>query len=68
MMRQMRPKVAPDLTSLAEALHEHGDKSDLMESRKAFSEKRPPNFNGWVNPEDRYRMPRVGSLGANLEE
>ena len=68
MMRQMRPKVAPDLTSLAGALHEHGDKSDLMESRKAFSEKRRPNFNGWVNPEDRYRMPRLESLGANPEE
>jgi enoyl-CoA hydratase/carnithine racemase len=62
MMRQMRPKVAPDLSSLAEALREHGDKSDLMESRKAFAEKRKPNFKGWVNPEDRYRMPRLETL------
>ena len=59
MMRQMRPKIAPDLSQLAAALHEHGDKSDLMESRSAFAEKRTPNFKGWVNPEDRYNMPRL---------
>jgi hypothetical protein len=62
MMRQMRPKVAPDLSDLAAALHEHGDKNDLMESRQAFAEKRKPNFKGWVNPEDRYRMPCLESL------
>ncbi len=61
MMRQMRPKVAPDLSGLAAALREHGDKSDLMESRRAFAEKRKPSFKGWVNPEDRYRMPRLES-------
>ena len=59
MMRQMRPNVAPDLTRLAEALHEHGDTSDQMESRMAFAEKRTPNFKGWINPEDRYNMPRL---------
>lgn len=63
MMRQMRPNVAPDLARLSEALHEHGDKSDLMESRKAFAEKRKPNFKGWLKPEDRYRMPTVESAG-----
>ncbi len=62
MMRQMRPQVAPDLSRLAEALHEHGDKTDLMESRSAFAEKREPNFKGWVNPEDRYQMPTLESL------
>jgi enoyl-CoA hydratase/carnithine racemase len=62
MMRQMRPKVAPDLERLAEALHEHGDKSDLMEARKAFAEKRKPAFKGWLDPEDRFRMPTVGSV------
>ncbi|MBI4083576.1 MAG: enoyl-CoA hydratase/isomerase family protein [Candidatus Lambdaproteobacteria bacterium] len=62
MMRQMRPQVAPDLGRLAAALHEHGDKTDLMESRKAFAEKRKPNFKGWLNPEDRYRMPSLESL------
>ena len=33
MMRQMRPSVAPEMQELAGALHEHGAKSDLMESR-----------------------------------
>ena len=51
-----------DLTRLAEALHEHGDKSDLMESRAAFAEKRKPNFKGWLDPEDRYRMPTLDSV------
>ncbi len=62
MMRQMRPQVAPDLSRLATALHEHGDKNDLMESRAAFSEKRKPNFKGWLDPEDRYRMPTLESV------
>jgi enoyl-CoA hydratase/carnithine racemase len=62
MMRQMRPKVAPDLSRLAEALHEHGDKSDLMEARRAFAEKRKPNFKGWLDPEDRCRMPTLESV------
>jgi enoyl-CoA hydratase/carnithine racemase len=63
MMRQMRPKVPPELAKLAAALHEHGDKSDLMESRKAFAEKRKPAFKGWLDPKDRYRMPTVESVG-----
>lgn len=62
MMRQMRPQVAPDLSRLAAALHDHGAKSDLMESRAAFAEKRKPNFKGWLNPEDRYRMPTLESV------
>ena len=62
MMRQMRPAVAPDLSLLADALNEHGDKNDLMESRAAFAEKRKPNFKGWVDPEDRYRMPTLESV------
>ena len=59
MMRQMRPRPTPDQDALAAKLHEHGAKSDLMESRAAFAEKRKPNFKGWDNPEDRYRMPKV---------
>jgi enoyl-CoA hydratase/carnithine racemase len=59
MMRQMRPRPTADQEKLAGLLHEHGDKSDLMESRAAFAEKRKPNFKGWKDPEDRYRMPKI---------
>jgi enoyl-CoA hydratase/carnithine racemase len=58
MMRQMRPEPAPDMKALADKLHDHGAQSDLMESRAAFAEKRKPNFKGWNDPEDRYRLPR----------
>jgi enoyl-CoA hydratase/carnithine racemase len=60
MMRQMRPEPAPDMKALADKLHDHGAKSDLMESRAAFAEKRKPNFKGWNDPEDRYRLPKRG--------
>jgi enoyl-CoA hydratase/carnithine racemase len=59
MMRQMRPTPGPEMQRLAGALHEHGAKSDLMESRAAFAEKRPPRFKGWDDPQDRYRLPKV---------
>jgi len=59
MMRQMRPSIAPDLMGLANALHDHGAKTDLMESRAAFAEKRKPNFKGWDDPQDRYRLPAL---------
>jgi enoyl-CoA hydratase/carnithine racemase len=62
MMRQMRPVLAPEMQRLAGALREHGAKSDLMESRAAFAEKRAPNFKGWDNPEDRYRLPSLESV------
>ncbi len=58
MMRQMRPEPASDMKALADKLHDHGAKSDLMESRAAFAEKRKPNFKGWNDPEDRYRLPK----------
>ncbi|MGE0766354.1 MAG: enoyl-CoA hydratase/isomerase family protein [Hyphomicrobiaceae bacterium] len=57
MMRLMRPEPSDAHKELAKALHEHGDKSDLIESRAAFAEKRKPNFKGWLDGEDRYRMP-----------
>lgn len=60
MMRLMRPEPSPEHTALAERLHAHGDKSDLMESRAAFAEKRKPNFKGWLDPQDRFRLPRLG--------
>ena len=59
MMRQMRPEPSEAQQALADKLHDHGDKSDLMESRAAFAEKRKPNFKGWLDPEDRYRMPKL---------
>jgi enoyl-CoA hydratase/carnithine racemase len=62
MMRQMRPAPGAELQRLATALHEHGAKSDLMESRAAFAEKRKPNFKGWNDPEDRYRLPTLDSV------
>ena len=62
MMRQMRPMPAPEMQRLAGALREHGAKSDLMESRAAFAEKRAPNFKGWDNSEDRYQLPTLDTV------
>ena len=59
MMRQMRPEPSAAHNALAAKLHEHGDRSDLMESRAAFAEKRKPNFKGWLDPQDRYRLPKI---------
>src|SRR3954468_16692648 len=59
MMRQMRPTPSPQQQKLATALHEHGAKTDLIESRAAFAEKRRPNFKGWNDPKDRYRLPTL---------
>ena len=59
MMRQMRPEPSSSQKALATKLHDHGDKSDLIESRAAFAEKRAPKFKGWLDPEDRYRMPKL---------
>lgn len=57
MMRLMRPEPSDGHKALAKKLHEHGDKSDLIESRAAFAEKRKPSFKGWIDPQDRYRLP-----------
>ena len=62
MMRQMRPAPSAEQQKLAGALHDHGAKSDLMESRAAFAEKRKPNFKGWNDPEDRYKLPTLDSI------
>src|SRR6516164_787616 len=63
MMRQMRPVPTPEQQHLAAALKDHGAKSDLIESRAAFAEKRPPRFKGWDDPEDRYRLPTLDTAG-----
>jgi hypothetical protein len=59
MKRQMRHRIAPDLSRLATALHYPGDKNDLMVSRPAFSEKPKLNFKGQLDPEDRYQTPTL---------
>jgi len=59
MMRQMRPAPTPPQRDLAARLHEIGAKSDLIESRAAFAEKRRPNWKGWDKPEDRYGLPTL---------
>ena len=64
MMRLMRPAIAPAHENLAERLHAHGAASDLMESRAAFAEKRPPRFKGWDDPQDRYRLPALEDDGG----
>jgi enoyl-CoA hydratase/carnithine racemase len=64
MMRAMRPVVAPDLERLAARLQSHGALSDLAESRRAFAEKRAPNFKGWDDPADRHRTPTLASVRA----
>src|SRR5579859_3552678 len=62
MMRQMRPSPSTAQQTLATALDEHGAESDLMESRAAFAEKRRPNFKGWDDPQDRYRLPTLDTV------
>jgi len=62
MMRRMRPEPDAAMKKLAAALHDHGAKSDLMESRAAFAEKRKPAFKGWDDPQDRYRLPDLGTV------
>lgn len=59
MMRAMRQRPSDELELLAARLKDHGAKEDLMESRRAFAEKRPPRFKGWDHPENRHRTPKL---------
>jgi hypothetical protein len=68
MMRHMQPRLATDLQRLAAKLRDHGAKDDLMESRRAFAEKRRPNFKGWNDPADRYRMPTLEALDQEASQ
>ena len=59
MMRAMRGRASAEMDEYAARLKEHGATEDLMASRRAFAEKRKPNFKGWNNPEDRFRTPKL---------
>ena len=46
MTRALRGRVPDDIEAYAKLLHNHGAQSDRVESRKAFAEKRKPNWVG----------------------
>lgn len=62
MMHSLRPQPSEEIERLAAALRGHGALDDLMESRRAFAEKRAPNFRGWDDPADRDRTPTLDSI------
>jgi enoyl-CoA hydratase/carnithine racemase len=63
MMRAMRPRVSDELEGLAARLKDHGAQEDMMESRRAFAERRAPRFKGWNDPADRARTPKLERKG-----
>lgn len=47
MARRLRPQISRDLEELGSRLRTNGAVEDIMESRRAFSEKRKPNYKGF---------------------
>jgi len=65
MMRELRPRVPGEYDELGDLMKGHGAIEDLHESRRAFAEKRAPNWKGWDDPGDRLRTPTLGSLRSD---
>jgi enoyl-CoA hydratase/carnithine racemase len=57
MTRAMRPTIDPGLQELARELRNYGPATDLIESRKAFAERRDPSFVGWDDEHPRAKTP-----------
>lgn len=57
MMRAIRPRPDARQLDLGRRLHAHGARADLIESRRAFAEKRAPRYVGWDDPADRSTLP-----------
>jgi enoyl-CoA hydratase/carnithine racemase len=57
MTRATRPVIGEQLRVTASQLRDFGDASDLVESRKAFAEKREPSFVGWDDRHPRSAVP-----------
>lgn len=68
MMRALRPEPSDEFQVLAARLRDHGAKDDLMESRRAFAEKREPVWKGWDQPGDRERTPTLETIRAEGSE
>lgn len=59
MLRTIRPRPTDAEADLGLRLHAHGAHADLVESRQAFAEKRPPVYVGWDDPADRFALPQL---------
>jgi enoyl-CoA hydratase/carnithine racemase len=57
MTRAMRPAPPPAMQEVAAQLRNHGAASDLVESRRAFAERRAPRFQGWDEEHPRSAVP-----------
>jgi enoyl-CoA hydratase/carnithine racemase len=57
--RLLRPRIPPEINELAARLRQHGAIEDIMESRRAFRDKRRPNFIGWHDPAQRFELPQL---------